>query len=364
VRAHWNLTLVAEQLQHAAVDPSVWPDVLSNLSRQVGAEGTFIVSTETRLAGTPGSPEIAGLVEDYYRNRWNERDERYRCLPSLLAKGVAVDQDFASLEEMKSSPYYQEFLGRHGLRGFAGVGFKAGEDLWAVAIQRRIGQGLFDSDEQKRLVKLWRPLSDAATLSRQLGFARVLGIADALELTKQPAMIFDARGRVLALNSLADDLLGELIDVVGRTLVFRDPQSQSLFDRLLGDALAAALIERPEPAATVVRDQMGQHVTVRAIALRGWARFTFANARVLLLIGNNRPKVESASSILATTFGLTAAEARLAAVLGAGHSIAQAADQLGIGYETARTQVKAIFLKTDTRRQAQLIALMARLTVE
>lgn len=107
VRADWNLTLVADQLQHAAIDPSAWPDVLSNLSRQVGAEGTFIVSTETRLAGTPGSPEIAGLVDDYYRNRWNERDERYRCLPSLFAKGVAVDQDFASLEKMKSSPYYQ-----------------------------------------------------------------------------------------------------------------------------------------------------------------------------------------------------------------------------------------------------------------
>ena len=38
-----------------------------------------------------------------------------------------------------------------------------------------------------------------------------------------------------------------------------------------------------------------------------------------------------------------------------------AAASLGVSRETARTQLKAVFAKTNTRRQAELAALVARL---
>ena len=66
-------------------------------------------------------------------------------------------------------------------------------------------------------------------------------------------------------------------------------------------------------------------------------------------------------TLLQQTFGLTVAEARLAALVGAGESIASAAEQLSISSETARSQLKAIFAKTDIHRQADLVALLSRL---
>jgi DNA-binding CsgD family transcriptional regulator len=60
-------------------------------------------------------------------------------------------------------------------------------------------------------------------------------------------------------------------------------------------------------------------------------------------------------------FGLTAAEARLASRLAAGDCLETVADELGVAYETARNQLKAIFAKTETHRQAELVALLARL---
>lgn len=60
-------------------------------------------------------------------------------------------------------------------------------------------------------------------------------------------------------------------------------------------------------------------------------------------------------------FALTPAEARLAALLATGCSLEDAGDALGITRETARSRIKAIFQKTDTNRQGQLVALLASL---
>lgn len=60
-------------------------------------------------------------------------------------------------------------------------------------------------------------------------------------------------------------------------------------------------------------------------------------------------------------FGLTRAEARLAAALASGSALDDVARSIGISRETARAQLKAIFAKTKTNRQAELVALLARL---
>jgi len=58
---------------------------------------------------------------------------------------------------------------------------------------------------------------------------------------------------------------------------------------------------------------------------------------------------------LRALYGLTAAEARLLQEMAAGYSLRQAAERLGVTRETARTQLKRIYHKTATRRQAKLV---------
>jgi DNA-binding CsgD family transcriptional regulator len=60
-------------------------------------------------------------------------------------------------------------------------------------------------------------------------------------------------------------------------------------------------------------------------------------------------------------FKFTPAEARLAAALAHGSTIEEAAGTLSISCETARHQLKTVFLKTNTHRQSQLAALLAGL---
>ena len=79
-------------------------------------------------------------------------------------------------------PYYQDFLGRHGLRWFAGVKVGEGEDVWALVLQRTIAQGPFSPDELSRLAELSRGLVGAATLARAFGSARIDAVLRAFEV--------------------------------------------------------------------------------------------------------------------------------------------------------------------------------------
>ena len=87
----------------------------------------------------------------------------------------------------------------------------------------------------------------------------------------------------------------------------------------------------------------------------------FSPGRVILLLTDLRAPLRPEATQLCSAFGLTVAEAKLAAKLASGVGIDRAAASLGVRRETARTQLKAVFAKTNTRRQAELAALVSRL---
>ncbi|MEQ1756458.1 MAG: alpha/beta fold hydrolase [Micropepsaceae bacterium] len=66
--------------------------------------------------------------------------------------------------------------------------------------------------------------------------------------------------------------------------------------------------------------------------------------------------IASDESRLRESLGLTRAEWRIAQILKSGVSTNQAADQLGITVNTARTQVKSIFSKLGVSRQSELVS--------
>ena len=88
----------------------------------------------------------------------------------------------------------------------------------------------------------------------------------------------------------------------------------------------------------------------------------FSSGRVILLLTDLRSMQRPDLTRLSVAFGLTQAETKLAAQLGTGVGLDAAATSLGVSRETARSQLKAVFAKTKTHRQAELAALIARLS--
>jgi DNA-binding CsgD family transcriptional regulator len=66
---------------------------------------------------------------------------------------------------------------------------------------------------------------------------------------------------------------------------------------------------------------------------------------------------------LQTMFGLTAAEAQLALAIARGETPAGVARTRGVALATVRSQLASVLGKTQTRRQAELVALLARVSI-
>ena len=78
----------------------------------------------------------------------------------------------------------------------------------------------------------------------------------------------------------------------------------------------------------------------------------------LIFVGDPETHPEFDENRLSKLYGLTRAEARLAALLAQDLSLADAADELSVSQHTVRTHVKRIFSKTTTERQSGLIRLL------
>ena len=62
-------------------------------------------------------------------------------------------------------------------------------------------------------------------------------------------------------------------------------------------------------------------------------------------------------------FGLTKSEARLASQLMGGQCLEEIAAANDVSLGTVRSQIKAVFAKTHTHRQAELVGLLTRLAL-
>jgi DNA-binding CsgD family transcriptional regulator len=168
-------------------------------------------------------------------------------------------------------------------------------------------------------------------------------------------------GFVLDANAAADGVLDNDVRICNRRLAVRDKAARSRLDALL-DQVRTAREADPMPAEPIVVRRIDKRpVVIRVLPIDGAARSPFLGARVLLLLTDLERKPRTNAQMLAAAFGLSPAETRLAVHIAAGLSPEMAAEEIGIAVNTARNQLKSILAKTDTHRQGELVALLARL---
>jgi len=85
------------------------------------------------------------------------------------------------------------------------------------------------------------------------------------------------------------------------------------------------------------------------------------HGRALVLVRSGKGMSEILTNSLRQLFRLSPAEASIAVALGTGMDLNELAQQRGVKLNTLRSQVASIMAKTGTRRQAQLVALVARI---
>lgn len=88
---------------------------------------------------------------------------------------------------------------------------------------------------------------------------------------------------------------------------------------------------------------------------------TSRSSATLLVLVDPTHKGRIDENVLRRLFGLTQAEAKLAARVGGGERVRAIAHARGVALGTVRSQLRAIFSKTRTKSQPSLVLLLARL---
>ena len=363
----WDLAAIERAFADAAVDPSRWNaamDVVSEVTESAGA-ALFpfpkpVVPKVASLPFLPQSRSLAAPFEAYARDGWVEHDERYRCWPFALKRGVSTDFDFTTPEGMARHPYYQEFLKPHGLQYFAGVAITAGEIQWALSIQRSVEQGPFSPGELKLLARLSPHLGSAAALARAVGFVAANAALEAYELSKTAIVLLNQRGEPIRLNRQAERLLGSGVRISKRRLVADTRDATDALDRALRELIFSS---RDSALMPPVRLPRAERLPLLAYPLRlsSVTANVFADCKALVVLVDPEKRFRPPEIAIRIAFKLSTAEARLASRLATGEAIESASDALGIAKETARNQLKSIFAKTGVHRQSELVALIVSL---
>jgi DNA-binding CsgD family transcriptional regulator len=151
-------------------------------------------------------------------------------------------------------------------------------------------------------------------------------------------------GRCFLGDKEADDRFGAALDLISKGLPLDGPSIPFLTSNGAWEVVMAAL-----PAATPVHS--------------GLLSLLPPERMILVLVSDlsSRGAASGEFSSLSPLFDLTPAEILFCKRLFLGESVASVAEHLGITVETARTRLKAIFQKTGTSRQGQLMLLLSRL---
>jgi DNA-binding CsgD family transcriptional regulator len=129
---------------------------------------------------------------------------------------------------------------------------------------------------------------------------------------------------------------------------------------LIGQALSPAAIPASSGGAMRVPRPSGKRpygIHVSPVA-RGYTELSGFRPAVCVVISDPEQSAVLPQRQLAAAFGLTGAEAKLAAQLANGEDLRAAAENLRISYATARARLAEVFQKTSTRRQAELVRLI------
>lgn len=361
-----DITAISQLLLEAAVDPQQWSSALSALARYGNAKGAALLPIQGRLPSRVLiSPELDDAFNTYFAEQWHLRDERERALPKMRRTGISADQDFVSDEQLKRSDYYNDYLTRHDINWSACMDVRSGRDEWALILERGKGLGHFELREQERLLLMLPLVKQAVTLSQHLAFAKVSGVGDAFDLIGGACILVDHLGKVFRANNSAEPYFQDGLYLASSELsCVRIGETSAL--RRIVNSLCSETDDRlmHTPRSMVIHRVSGRPFIIQAIRLSGIVNEAFSPAKVLLFIVDPfANRAQASADELRRAFGLTQAEARLLLKLKDDVPLTAAAEQSGITYQTARTHLKSIMQKTQTKRQAELLSIVQRMSV-
>jgi DNA-binding CsgD family transcriptional regulator/PAS domain-containing protein len=355
---------LASLIYDAALDPGAWPVALDAVARACGAVGAAYF-VEDKASGQVDWISLTGPsvgLETAYVDHFAPLDPfapvlrgpdtggswmwLSECLPGIVGRG---------------DPWYDDFVRRAGVGDILGARvLDTASRAIFIGLHREIGAPPVVDLELASFEALSVTLRAAAQLHHVLRSLAPAGIAmQALDHVPTAVIVTDADGRVLQVNRRADRLLaqGDGLGVhAGRLNAARSFESAKLV-HLIAAAVGPGEAAGKSGRMLVARGPDRSPLSL-IVAPLGATASSHHRPLALIVIGDPEARLPPRAA-LAELFSLSPAEARLAAELMTGKTLAACAAGFGVQRETVRTQLRSILRKVGVTRQADLLRVLA-----
>lgn len=349
---------IEDEIYAAALTAGRWPRVLQQLAERTGSTGGLLFSGRGADMRWTATGAVSDLMHAYLAEGWAAQDDRLLRVKAAAPRGFISDAQLYQPGEMERVPQYRDFLHPRGFGWCAGMLMTGpGEDAIVLSLERRREQGPMPAEAMAELARLQPDLARAAFIASRLQGERAHSAVQVLAVMGLPAGALTGGGRLLLANELLQELVGQVLFDQRDRLKFPFPAADAAFEA----QLATGQRRSQARAGSFAMPIMGERKAclVHLLPVTGAAQDMFAAAEWLLVLVPVAMPRGVPGYLLETLFALTPAEARVASGLLDGQSVEDLASAARLSRETIRAQLKAVMHKTGTRRQADLVNLLA-----
>lgn len=361
---------LVDAVYRVVFEPQAWGDVLQLMSRRFpsSAQSYYCMRRSERrieavcLNGVEARwvPQVDSL---YFTpdNPWLRLTERLHR-PGVVRTNERLDRVLGERGALYRSTYYHEWMRPQRFHHTLGNTALAEGDLVAnVTLFRPVDMPTFSAAEVRGFEALSAHMTRALQMALRLGRPEASpAVAASLDAMAQPVAVVDGRRRLRHANARMETLLRarDGLGVEGGVVVAAGLEGQAALASWFDALVHADDARRGASGALVVRGRSGSAWALNALPLAAARPGWLHGGSWLLSATRPEPGAPLGEAGLQARHGCTRAEARLAGRLAAGRNVREAADDVGLTYESARTCLKRVYAKTGARGQARLVALM------
>jgi DNA-binding CsgD family transcriptional regulator len=348
----------------AALEPDRWSETAAQMAGFFGSESTAIqlrVGDFDDIAWRVTTANYDHTAQQEYAAYFHKLDPFANAIRANGRPGIFAGHELVDPDAFRRSEVYNDYCRRIGIFHSLGAGLDLGGTMkLMLGIHRPIEREDFGPEHRKSLEIVLPHLSRAVQMSSllvavgmQQRLAREMFGAFAVG-----AIIVDAVGKVIYANHVADRLLASDDGLTLRQarLTARDPKQGASLLRAIAAAshIASGGMTPPDDVLLVERAHKRPLSVLVAPFQRDGRSGCLPHASAIVFVSDPDARRPPASAALISLYKLTPAEARLLEALLQGERLAEYSGRTGISTNTANTQLKQIFAKTGTNRQADL----------
>jgi DNA-binding CsgD family transcriptional regulator len=365
---------VVQSLYDAALDESLWPGTLKELTDLTGSQGaSFWVLDNFEQIRLPSFTSVnfdPAAIQEYLEHLV-PLDPTNQYLAAHPNEPIVHDGLFITEREKDRHPYYDWHDRAVGTRFRMVAQIRPAPGVQSgIALHRMPRYGRYEPADLEQFTFLYGHLKRALEVAFRLGSLGAVQQATAEVLDRNPAAIvlLDEAKRVVHANRRAEALRsnGDGIRLGADGIRLARKRDDDALQCLIARALSGIATPEDGPGGVMRAPRpsckRAYAILVAPVAGR-YPALALLRPGVCIVIADPEAQRALPADHLRVLFGLTEAEAKLAALLASGEELRTVAARLEITYGTARARLAAIFQKTQTRRQGELIRLVLTVCV-